>query len=272
VSAARLRAVAMYAAATLILCYMLAPLLLVFPMSLTSGNTLQYPVPGYSLRWYEELIVDRRWIAALKVSLIVAITSTALALALGIPAALALAWGSFPGKRIVSALLAAPIVTPIVIVGVASYFFFSRMGLVGDRLSIALVHAAIALPVVVATVAASLATFDRTLLRASASLGAGAWRGFFEILLPLIAPGVAAGAIIAFIISFDEVVVASFLSVGADRTLPRMIFSGVRESVSPAVAAVSVVLMTFSAVLLALLSWVQARAARGRKRAGGRDE
>jgi len=262
-TAARLRAVTMYALATLILCYMLAPLLLVFPMSLTSGNTLQFPVPGYSLRWYDELIADRRWLAALKVSLIVGTLSTLLALVLGVPAAIALAWGRFPGKRIVSAVLAAPIVTPIVVVGVAAYFFFSRVGLVGDRISIALIHAAIALPVVVSTVAASLTTFDRTLLRASASLGAGTWRGFFEILLPLIAPGVAAGAIIAFIISFDEVVVASFLSVGADRTLPRMIFSGVRESVSPAVAAVSVVLMCFSALLLALLGWLQSR---GRRR------
>jgi putative spermidine/putrescine transport system permease protein len=262
--AARARAVAMYAAAALILCYMLAPLLLVFPMSLTSGNALQFPVPGHSLRWYRELVGDGRWLAALKVSLIVGVASTALALALGIPAAIALAWGRFPGKRVVSAILALPIVTPIVVVGVASYFFFSRLGLAGDRVSIALVHAAIALPVVISTVAASLSTFDRTLLRASASLGAGVWRGFFEILLPLIAPGVAAGAIIAFIISFDEVVVASFLSVGAERTLPRMIFSGVRESVSPAVAAVSVVLMLFSALLLALVGWLQARARRGR--------
>jgi putative spermidine/putrescine transport system permease protein len=261
-TAARLRAVSMYGFAALLLCFMLAPLLLVFPMSLTSSNTLQFPVPGYSLRWYEELLADGRWIDALKVSVIIGIAATALALALGIPAAIALDWGRFPGKRVVSAVIAAPIVTPLVIVGVAAYFYFSRLGLVGDRLSIILVHAALALPVVVSTVAASLTTFDRTLLRASASLGAGVWRGFFQVLLPLIAPGVAAGAIIAFIISFDEIVVASFLSVGAERTLPRMIFSGVRESVSPAVAAVSVVLMTFSAILLALLGWVQARSAR----------
>ncbi len=183
--AARLRSIAMYALAALILCYMLAPLLLVFPMSLTSGNTLQFPVPGYSLRWYHELIADGRWLAALQVSLIVGAISTLLALTLGIPAAIALAWGRFPGKRIVSAILAAPIVTPIVVVGVAAYFFFSRIGLVGDRVSIALIHAAIALPVVVSTVAASLTTFDRNLLRASSSLGAGALRGFVEILLPL---------------------------------------------------------------------------------------
>jgi len=257
----------MYLYAALLLTFMLAPLLLVFPMSLTSSNTLQFPVPGYSLRWYEELLTDGRWISALKVSLIVGVLATGLALLLGIPAAIALAWGRFPGKALVAAVLSAPIVTPVVVVGVAAYFYFSKLGLVGDRISIILMHAAIALPVVVATVAASLTTFDRTLLRASASLGAGVWRGFFQVLLPLIAPGVAASAIVAFIISFDEVVIASFLSVGAERTLPRMIFSGVRESISPAVAAISVVLMSFSAVLLALLAWVQSRRGRlGRRR------
>lgn len=264
----RLRATLMYSVTALLLFYMLAPLVLVFPMSLTSGNALQYPVPGYSLRWYAELLTDTRWIAALKVSLIVGLSATALALVLGIPAAVGLVWGRYPGRRLVAAVLAAPIVTPIVVVGVAAYFFFSRLGFVSDRGAIILVHTALGLPVVVTTVAASLGTFDRTLMRASASLGAGIWRSFFQVLLPLIAPGVAAGALICFIISFDEVVVASFLSVGAERTLPRMIFSGVRESISPAVAAVSVLLMTFSALLLALLTWVQGIAARRNRRSG----
>lgn len=266
---ARFRSVTMYAVTALLLCFMLAPLLLVFPMSLTSSNTLQFPVPGYSLRWYQELLTDGRWVPALQVSLIIGVAVMLISLALGIPAAMALVWGRFPGKRLVSALLAAPIVTPVVVVGVAAYFHFSALGMVGGKLAIILVHTAISLPVVVATVAASLTTFDRTLLRASASLGAGLWRGLFQVLLPLIAPGVTAGAIIAFIISFDEVVVASFMSIGAERTLPRMLFSGVRENVSPAVAAVSVVLMSFSAILLALLGWLQGRSARlaGRRKA-----
>jgi putative spermidine/putrescine transport system permease protein len=266
-TAMRFRTLLMYVYAVLLLVFMLAPLLFVVPMALTSGNTLQFPTPGISFRWFVELVDDERWPNALVVSLIIGTASTALSLIFGIPAAIALAWADFPGKKIIWGLIAAPIVMPVVIVGVAAYYFFSEIGMVGSRWSIIVIHAAMSIPVVVSTVAASLTTFDRTLLRASASLGAGTARTFLRILLPLISPGVITGAIIAFIISFDEVVVASFLSVGADRTLPRMIFSGVRESVSPAIASVALLLMTFSAILLAAIGYLQARARRfaGRK-------
>lgn len=253
-SAARLRRLAGYTITLLVLGYLLLPLLLVLPMSLTSGHTLTFPVPGYSLRWYHELIADARWLQALKVSVGIGLASTLIALTLGIPAAIGLVWGRFPGRALAGALLAAPMATPIVVVGVAAYYVFARLGLIGTRLPIVLIHAALALPVVISTVAAALTTFDRTLLRASASLGAGPLRSFFQILLPLIFPGVAAGALIGFTLSFDEVVVAAFLSSGAERTLPRMLFSGVRENISPAVAAVAVVLMVGSALLLLLFS------------------
>jgi putative spermidine/putrescine transport system permease protein len=261
-TAAQLRSCLMYVYAALLLAFMLGPLFFVFPMALTSGNTLQFPTPGISFRWFVELVEDERWPNALNVSVIIGCASTALALAIGIPAAIALAWAEFPGKKIVWGILAAPIIMPVVIVGVATYYFFSQVGMVGSRWAIILIHAAMSIPVVVSTVAASLTTFDRTLLRASASLGAGSARTFLQIMLPLISPGVVTGAIIAFIISFDEVVVASFLSVGADRTLPRMIFSGVRESVSPAIASVALLLMLFSAVLLAVIGIIQSRARR----------
>ena len=136
----------------------------------------------------------------------------------------------------------------------------------GTRWALILTHTALAVPVMLTTVVASLQGFDRTLVRASASLGAGTARTFFKVILPLIAPGVVSGAIIAFIISFDEVVVASFLTTGEQRTLPRMIFSGVRESVSPAIASVAVLLVLFSAVLLGIIAWLQARGARLRSR------
>ncbi|WP_421694555.1 ABC transporter permease [Aestuariivirga sp.] len=246
--------------------YMLAPLLFILPMALTSGNTLQFPTPGVSFRWFAEIAEDDRWRNSLQVSLIIGAVSTLLALVFGIPAAIGLAWAEFPGKKLVWAVISLPIVMPVVIVGVASYYFFSRIGMVGSRWSIIMVHTAMAVPIVVFTVSASLTTFDRTLLRASASLGAGTARTFLQIMLPLIAPGVVTGAIIAFIISFDEVVVASFLSVGDDRTLPRMIFSGVRESVSPAIAAVALLLMGFSAILLAGMGFLQTRAQRFARR------
>lgn len=261
-TAERLRSVAMYAFSALLLAYIVVPLVFIVPMSLTSGNTLTFPTPGWSLRWYEELLNDPRWVNSFWNSVVIGLSATALSCLLGIPAAIGLAWGRFPGKVLVYGIVASPLVMPVVIVGVAAFSFFATLGLVGNKLSIILTHTAMGVPVMLATVTASLRGFDRTLLRAAASLGASTWEGFYRVLLPLIAPGVLAGAIIAFIISFDEVVVASFLMTGAERTLPRMIFSGVRDSISPAIAAVAVLLIVFSAVLFAALAWLQARIGR----------
>lgn len=252
----------MYAYAAALLAFILVPLLIIVPMSFTSGNSLAFPTPGFSLRWYQELVDNSRWLTSFINSIVVASAATLLSCLLGIPAAISLAWGSFPGKRIVYAVVAAPLVAPIVIVGVAAFSFFAAAGLTGSRWALILTHTALAVPVMLTTVVASLSGFDRTLVRAAASLGAGHARTFFRVILPLIAPGVVSGAIIAFIISFDEVVVASFLTSGEQRTLPRMIFSGVRESISPAIASVAVLLVVFSAVLLGALAWLQARSAR----------
>jgi putative spermidine/putrescine transport system permease protein len=262
---ATLRSAAMYIYATALLAFMLVPLLIIVPMSLTSGNALAFPTPGYSLRWYQELIDDPRWLSSFWNSLIIGTAATLLSCALGIPAAIGIAWGDFPGKRLVYAIVATPLVVPVVIVGVAAFSFFAELGWAGNKASIILTHTAMAVPVVLTTVVASLARFDRTLVRAAESLGAGRGRTFFKVILPLISPGVVSGAIIAFIISFDEVVVASFLSTGEERTLPRMIFSGVRESVSPAIASVAVLLVAFSAMLLAIVGWLQSRATRPRR-------
>ena len=256
---------AMYGYTFLILVFLLAPLLVIVPVSLTSGNTLIFPTPGVSLRWYEEVITDPKWIAALWNSLVIGVSATILATAMGVLAAIGLTWGTFPGRKLIYGLAAAPLVAPIVIVGVAAFSFYASLGLIGNRLSLILTHTALAVPVVVTMVAASLAGFDRTLMRAAASLGAGHLRTFTKVLLPLIAPGVMTGALIAFIISFDEVVVASFLSLAEQRTLPRLIFSGVRESVSPAIAAAAILLIGFSALLLALAGWIQSRTRRARE-------
>lgn len=261
---ANVRSWLMYLYAAGLLAFMLIPLLIIVPMSLTSGVALTFPTPGWSLRWYQELLDDPRWLSSFWNSVVIAVTATLLSCLLGIPAAIGLVWGNFPGKRAIYAILAAPLVAPVVVVGVAAYSFFATLGLTGNKWALILIHTAMAVPVMITTVAAGLAGFDRTLVRAAASLGAGTARTFFRVILPLIAPAVVSGAIIAFIISFDEVVVASFLSSGEERTLPRMIFSGVRESVSPAIASVAVLLVAFSAVLLGVIGWLQARAARMR--------
>jgi putative spermidine/putrescine transport system permease protein len=243
----------------LVLIYLVAPLFVIVPMSLTSGTNLTLPVPGWSWRWFEVVLTDPRWTQALGNSLIVGAGSTLLAVALAIPAAVGLVWGSFPGRGFLTALIATPLVLPIVIIAVACFGFYATAGLLGSRLGLILAHAGLAAPVVLTTVMASLQSFDRGLMRAAASLGAPPLTAFRRILLPIIAPGVAAGAIIAFIISFDEVVIATYLTTAEQRTLPRMIFSGVRESISPAIAAAAVLLVLFSALLLLLVTVMQRR-------------
>jgi len=243
-----------------ILAFLLAPLVIMVPISLTSGTMLTLPVPGWSLQWYEVIFTDSRWTVALVNSLIVGVAATAIATALGTLAAIGLAWGRFPGQQTMLAIISLPLVLPIVILGVACFGFYASVGLIGSRLSLILAHAGLAAPVVVTTVMASLKGFDRNLMRAGASLGAGPFLSFRRILVPLVAPGIMTGALIAFLVSFDEVVIASFITTAEQRTLPRQIFSGVRESISPAIAAAAIVLVVISGVLLALTSIVQRRA------------
>lgn len=246
--------------AVLVFAFLLAPLLIMVPISLTSGTMLTLPVPGWSLEWYEIVFTDPRWTGALVNSLIIGVASTALATALGTLAAIGLTWGRFPGQRSMLAVISLPLVLPIIILGVASFSFYASLGLVGSRLSLVLAHAGLSAPVVVTTVMASLKGFDRTLMRAGASLGASPWTGFRRILVPLVAPGIMTGALVAFLISFDEVVIASFISSADQRTLPRQIFSGVRESISPAIAAAAIVLVVISGILLAFTAYIQHRA------------
>lgn len=242
-----------------VLLYLVAPLFVIVPMSITSGTNLTLPVPGWSSRWYEVVLTDPRWTQSLVNSMLVGAGSTILAVALATPAAVGLVWGNFRGRGFLTALIATPLVLPIVIVAVASFGFYATVGLLGSRLGLILAHAGLAAPVVLTTVMASLQSFDRGLMRAAASLGAPPLTAFRRVLLPIISPGVIAGAIIAFIISFDEVVIATYLTTAEQRTLPRVIFSGVRESISPAIAAAAVLLVLFSAVLLVLLTWMQRR-------------
>ena len=243
----------------LVLAYLVTPLFVIVPMALTSGTNLTLPVPGWSWRWFGVVLSDPRWSSALGNSLIIGAGSTTLAVALATPAAVGLAWGRFAGRGLLLAIIATPLVLPIVILAVASFSFYASAGLLGSRMGLILAHAGLSAPVVLTTVLASLQSFDRGLMRAAASLGASPLTAFRRVLLPLIAPGVVAGAVIAFIISFDEVVIATYLTTAEQRTLPRMIFSGVRESISPAIAAAAVLLVVLSAILLVAFTLLQRR-------------
>ncbi|MEZ5862728.1 MAG: ABC transporter permease [Geminicoccaceae bacterium] len=250
------------AVTALVLVFLLAPILVVIPISFTAGSQLVFPMPGWSIQWYLEVLGSQAWRDAAANSLFVGCFATLLALLVGVPAALGLAGTTFRGKRLVMMLVLSPMIVPIVITAVAVYFFFVQIGLVGTYLGLILAHAMLGAPFVVITVAATLENFDPQLMRAAAGLGAPPLMAFRRVMLPLILPGVATGGLFAFATSFDEIVVALFLAAPDQRTLPRQIFSGVREYVSPAIAAVAVMLLIISTTLLATVEGLRRRGAR----------
>ncbi|HEX6015126.1 MAG TPA: ABC transporter permease [Geminicoccaceae bacterium] len=241
---------ALWIVASLVLAFLVLPLLVIIPISFSSGAFLTFPPPGFSLRWYQVLASEEPWRRAFQNSLIVGAVATTIATVLGTLAALGIARLSFRGKSLLTAVLISPMIVPVIIVGTGVYFFFSPLGLTGSLLGLALAHAALGAPFVLITVSASLAGLDERYLRAAASLGADPATTFRRVTLPLITPGVVSGALFAFITSFDEVVIALFLTGPGERTLPRQMFDGIRENISPTILAAATVLIVLAVILL----------------------
>jgi putative spermidine/putrescine transport system permease protein len=245
--------------AVLTLLYLIVPVLAIVPLSFSSSTFLVYPIPGWSLRWYQNLLASDEWRMAAKNSFIVAPSATMLATVLGTLAAIGLTKANFKGKALLMAILISPMIVPVVVVGVGMYLFFAPLGLANTYIGLIMAHASLGVPFVVTTVAATLQGFNYNLVRASLSLGANPVKTFFSITLPVIAPGVISGALFAFATSFDEVVVTLFLA-GADQTtLPRQMFTGIRENISPTIAALATILIMFSTCLLLALEWLRGR-------------
>jgi putative spermidine/putrescine transport system permease protein len=246
----------------LVLLYLVLPILAIVPLSFSDSSFLAYPVTGFSLRWYQNLFEAEEWMRAAKNSFIVAPAATVIATVLGTLAATGLAQAEFRGKAVLMAVLISPMVVPVIVVGVGMYLFFAPLGLSDSYAALILAHAALGAPFVVTTVLATLQGFNHNLTRASQSLGASRFTTFRRITLPLIAPGVVSGALFAFATSFDEVVVTLFLAGAGQVTLPRQMFTGIRENISPTIAALATILIIFSTSLLLALEWLRGRAAK----------
>ena len=251
--------VVLYGMSALVLFFLMAPILAIIPLSFNSGTFLTYPLDGLSLRWYHEFINSVQWTRALKNSFIIGLSSAALATVLGTMAALGLTRANFRGKGLVMAILLSPMIVPVVITAVGFYFFFAPLGLTASYTGLIMAHTALGTPFVVITVSATLQGFDVSLARAAASLGANPVVTFFRVILPLIAPGVFSGTLFAFATSFDEVVVVLMVAGPEQRTLPREMFSGLRENISPTITAVATIMILVSVVMLASLELLRRR-------------
>jgi putative spermidine/putrescine transport system permease protein len=258
----RLWRVALLLICAMVLLFLISPIIAIIPLSFNSEPYFTYPMPGLSMKWYEDFFTDPRWLDALKSSLIIAIAATALSMVLGTLAALGLARSSFPYRAWVMAFLISPMIVPVVITAVGMYFFFANLGLNNTYFGIILAHTALATPFVVITVTATLIGFDQSLIRAGASLGASPMIVFRKITFPLILPGMISGALFAFITSFDEVVVVLFIASPDQRTLPKQMFSGIREQISPTITAAATMLVVAAAAMLVTVELLRRRSER----------
>ncbi|WP_027061879.1 ABC transporter permease [Mesorhizobium loti] len=259
----RLGGVALRILVVLACAFLVLPIVAIIPISFSSGTFLSYPLPGLSLRWYEQVLQLSPWLTALRNSLIVASVATIIATVLGTTAACGLALARFPGRGIVIAIFLSPLIVPPIIIALGVYFLYARIGLAGTFTGLILAHAVLGAPFVVITVMATLHGFDRQLLRASRSCGATPLTTFRMITLPIIAPGVLSGAVFAFITSFDEVVVALFIASPAQFTLPRQLFAGLRDQLEPSIVAVATLLIACTLIFLGLFEILRRHALRG---------
>lgn len=255
----------------LVLLFLISPILIVLPISFNDSSFLSFPHGDWSLRWYQDFFFNDRWTSAIKNSIIIAFFSTILSTTLGTLAALGLSRPNFPARAAVMAVLISPMIVPVVITATALYFFYANpliftaeplVVLNNTHLGVILAHTLLATPFVVITVTATLTGFDQSMIRAGASLGAPPALVFRKVILPLISPGVISGALFAFVTSWDEVVVVLFVGGTDQRTLPRQMFSGIREMISPTITAAATVLIIIAVIMLVTVELLRRRTER----------
>ena len=283
---------------TLIFVFLVAPILIVIPLSFNAEpyftfteKMLTFDPSGYSLRWYDSLLTfgmqapetardgswwsdvwnNATWVQAAKNSIIIGFWATILATFLGTLAALGLSRPEMPYRRVIMAILISPMIVPIIIIATGLFFFYSNpCGIIGVQcgrltstyLGVVMAHATLGIPFVIITVTATLTGFDQSLIRASASLGANPRVTFFKIIMPLILPGIISGALFAFVTSFDEVVAVLFIAGPEQQTIPRQMWTGIRDQISPAILAVATLLVIVSISLLATVELLRRRSER----------
>ncbi|MEM6408608.1 MAG: ABC transporter permease [Pseudomonadota bacterium] len=273
----------------LIFLFLIAPILIVIPLSFNAEpyftfteKMLKLDPTGYSARWYDLLLTfgmlepdaprdgswwadawaNANWISAAKNSVIIGFFSTLLATVLGTVAALGLSRPEMPYRRAIMAILISPMIVPIIITATGLFFFYSATGLANTYAGIIMAHATLGIPFVIITVTATLVGFDHSLTRAAANLGANPTTTFFKITMPLILPGVISGALFAFVTSFDEVVVVLFVAAHDQQTIPRQMWNGIREQISPAILSVATILVIISILLLTTVELLRRRSER----------
>jgi putative spermidine/putrescine transport system permease protein len=273
----------------LIFLFLILPIIVVLPLSFNvepyfsfTKGMLNFDPEAFSLRWYADILRNgmaspdapfswawlsdtwnnSQWMRAIRNSFFIGICATLLSTALGTLAAIGLSRSEMPYRRLIMSILISPMIVPLVITAAGMFYFYSQVHLSQTYLGVIMAHAVLGTPFVIITVTATLVGFDKSLVRASQSLGAGALITFRKVQMPLIIPGVISGGLFAFITSFDEVVAVLFLASPEQRTIPRQMWSGIREQISPTILAVATLLVLLSIILLTVLELLRRRSER----------
>jgi len=230
--------------------FLFAPIIIIMITSFNDSQYMQFPPRKWSLRWYENFFTSPHWYEPALLSLRVAVITMINATVLGTLAAIGIVRGHFPGRQIVELFFVSPIVVPIIVLAVGLYFLFATLRLVGDPMSIYLGHTVIATPLVTVVVSAALRTCDPSMELAARSLGANFPRTLWRVTIPAVRPAILSGALFAFLISFDEVVIAIFLGGPLATTLPKRMWDSIRFEIDPTLSAISSMLVLVAIFVL----------------------
>ncbi|WP_457090355.1 ABC transporter permease [Microvirga sp. P5_D2] len=219
--------------------FLTLPLIIIVAVSFTETEYLSFPPVGFTLRWYEQFLADTSYLESIGLSASIAVVSTAIATLIGIPAALVIARSTLPGRKLVSTIFLSPLILPTIVVGAALLQYASALGFARSYLALLVGHVVIIVPYILRTVLASLERFDQSLEEASQDLGGNGVSTFFLVTLPIIKPGIVAGALFALIISWINVELSIFNSTASLMPLPVKLFNYVQYAVDPMMAAIS---------------------------------
>ncbi|RLB19105.1 MAG: ABC transporter permease [Deltaproteobacteria bacterium] len=247
--------------------FLIVPVLLLVPMSFGSAEIIEFPPTKFCLDQYRKFFSHPMWQSAVLVSLQVSALTAVCSTTIGLLASIALVWGKFKGKGFVTGFILSPMIVPLIVLGLAYYVFLAKLGLIGTKLGLIIAYTPLTLPFSVLPISATLRGFDRSLEHAALNLGANRFQTFMKITVPIIRPGVITGALFAFMIAFDEVVIALFICGSTAVTLPKKMWDVIRYEIEPMLPAISTLLLLLAVVFLITTGLLQKRVAR---RMGGR--
>ncbi|MGP2493302.1 ABC transporter permease [Mesorhizobium sp. PUT5] len=238
---------------TLTIAFLAAPVLIIVGVAFTSAEFVSFPPSGFSLKWFEKVLTDAQFVVPLWNSFILGVAATMASVILAVPAAIALVRSELPMKEAMLAFMLSPLSLPTIILAAALLFFLARFGLGTSPVGLLIGHVVITVPYVLRTVLGVYAGIGTEVEEAARTLGARRWQVFRHVTLPMIRPGLFAGGILAFLLSFDEVAVALLLSNADTTTLPVAVLSYLVYNYDPAVAAISTIQIVIVVVLLLVL-------------------